>query len=188
MLKTAGLIVRTRVEFVGRTEDGKIFFIGRSNCGTPTLFHQDYYFHPVLDGDSIIPAGNDEIVPGIPDDLSDIGIGTILRGVCEHGPKGPRAVWWCFASDYVACEEELAHNLRIAEEERRLVAFERAAANPRTVDEALEFGWVVVPGGNGRQRILERQFAGEPRPRRITRHLPSQQAPVLRRRQLSLAS
>jgi len=174
-MKTSGLIVRARVEFVGRMKDGKVFFIGRFGCAEATaLFHRDYYCCPVLDGDDIIPGSPGS---GDPEDLGDIAADTItiVRGVCEYGPKGPRAVWWCFLSDYVACEQKLAQRqekLRGETEARRLAAVERAATAPWTFDEALKLGWVVVSGSNGRQRILERQFAGEVKPRRITRHQP----------------
>ena len=58
-----------------------------------------------------------------------------------------------------------------------MAAFERKAANPRTYDEALRLGRedVTSPtdlGPHIRQRILERQFAGEAGPRRLTKHLP----------------
>ena len=97
---------------------------------------------------------------------------------------------WCFAEEWEMMEDRNKieqERQRAAEEETRRIeaATEEAlrqlraekekklTENPGTIEEALSRGWVMVEGGNGRQRILERSFPNETKSRRITRHLPS---------------
>ena len=111
---------------------------------------------------------------------------------------------WCFVEEWQMMEDrhKIEQERRRAKEEaaRKIEATTKEALRqfqakkdkertekPATIDEALARDWVVVKGGNGRQRILERQFPGEAKPRRITRHLPSKIASISAKRFTSVS-
>jgi len=183
------MLVTKKIQSVGM-KDGKRLFFGQLENGK-VLFHSDYYRPPFVSAPGNDPE-NWTIEPNPYDGgfvvPNHVGPGSFVRAVCEKTSRGVQATAWCLRGEYEWAqlnlaklrrehEEELAAKRRAAEAaeaERLAVAREARAANPRTVDEAIELGWVIVPGhDHGRQVILERLFADESRPRRITRHRSS---------------
>ena len=180
------MLVTLQIQSVGN-KNGKRLFFGQLEDGN-VLFHSDYYRPPVVNAADDDPE-NWTIEPNPHDGRfvvpNHVGPGSIVRGVCKKAANGVRATAWCLKSEHECKQLELtklrwewetkqATKRREAEEaEAAYHAAEREAraANPKNVNEALELDWEIVPGlDHGRQVVLERLFAGESKPRRITKY------------------
>lgn len=182
----SSMLVMTKIQSTLIRGEVQLFFgeVG----GESVLFHSNFYRKPIVNTSDDDP--DNWVIVSSPEATSPYGVvtGMFVRGICERTARGPRAVAWCTRNEFEWCEDELA---RLRQEQAAKVAAEREAVkeelarraaaareerakNPRTFDEAIEFGWKIVPGlDHGRQVVLERQFAGEGKPRRTTKHRPA---------------
>ncbi len=187
-------VCRAPVIGMAKSKNGMIFF-AREGVGQTICLYANRHVSPVsmTNGFPLVLAADWATT------LNEVKIGTVVHAVCVPAPNhDPRAVRWCTEAEFEACEREIQQILREKEEAAAEIRLEQVmyeddlarkqkemeevarkrheelGANPRTYTEAIALGWEEVQGlGNGRQRILERKFAGESKPRRITRHLPS---------------
>ena len=190
-LMVGQFLVETQIRTMAKDKDKKPIFFGNFK-GRSVLFHSGFYRSPFASDGEVLAMDLD-----FENGPENVKLDTFVHAVCENGPRGPRAIRWCtlknFSAGVIECDQQRETAQRISEiVEEALRQFQakrdkERTENPANIDEALAHGWVIVEGGNGRQRILERQFSGEPRPRRITRHLQAKTAPAPARRFASVS-
>lgn len=177
-LMVGQFLVETQIRTMAKDTNGRPIFFGKDCRGRSVLVHFDFHRPPFAP--SFAPF--EVLARDFRSDPENMELDTVVHAVCENGPRGPRAVRWCRLANFLTCvhecnqRQEAARREEAAAEEGRrqsqAEAERRRTENPSTIEVAIAHGWQIVDGGNGRQRILERPFPDEAKPRRITRHLP----------------
>ncbi len=188
--------LKVTCQVTGFSKNRRVVYAKSQAAGVPVSLPNTAYYKPVCakNGYRAVLSFDRFDTPG-----EEIGKGTRVHAICQHvDGHGLVAVRWCAEEEFQDCElkvdeicdaierdrvaaelaevalraelERLAEKFRVAKIAADAARELELTKNPPTYDEAIARGWRVVPGGNGRQRILEHEFDGKTK--RITKHLP----------------